>query len=73
LSKTNDGWTATLQIHPRAALLSWYVTDGKDMDANGEKTYVDYVYDGEGKPVRGAHFCMIRSASLPGRDGNAYS
>jgi hypothetical protein len=59
LEKTLDGWTASIKIHPRAALLSYYVTDGKVIEANNEETYTEYIYRENGNPMPGAHFCMV--------------
>ena len=43
-------------IPAEAALLSYYFTDGTRSDFNDRKTYVSYIYNENGNPVRGARF-----------------
>ena len=43
-------------IPDTAQLLSYYITDGTDFDYNDEKTYVSYIYNESGNPVRGARY-----------------
>lgn len=56
--KTDLGWKATIDIPEKAALLSYYITDGTYRDDNGERTYSFLVYGDNGKPVRNAHYLM---------------
>jgi thiol-disulfide isomerase/thioredoxin len=49
-------WHAEISIPEDAALLSYYFTDGERSDYNDRKTYVSYVYNETGNPVRDARF-----------------
>ena len=58
MKRGNDGWKATIDIPANAAVLSYYFTDGRHREDNGEKTFAAYVYGADGKPVKNAHFYM---------------
>ncbi len=66
VAMTRDGaaWTARIDIPAKAALLSYYVTDGNIRDDNNERTYCAYVYGDDGKPVRNARFFMTSCLGL---------
>lgn len=63
-------WKADILIPRGAALLSYYFTDGTRNDYNDGKTYVSYVYNENGTPVRSARFrnidfLIMAGAGLP--------
>ncbi|MBI4428324.1 MAG: TlpA family protein disulfide reductase [Ignavibacteriales bacterium] len=60
-------WRAEISIPANAALLSYYITDGIRNDFNNQKTFVSYVYNENGKPVRGARFRNIDFLLMSGR------
>jgi hypothetical protein len=68
MTRSSDGWKATIELDTNAAVFSYYFTDGKRRDDNGEKTYVAYVYGADGKPVRNAHFYMTSFLDLARKD-----
>lgn len=68
LAKGPGGWTATIDIPPGAALLSYIVGDGKTIEGNNERTYTSYIYDASGKPVRNARFYNIPFMQLARED-----
>jgi hypothetical protein len=58
--KKNDGtWKAEIEIHANASLLSYYFTGGEKSDYNQNNTYVSYLYNENGTPVRNARFRNI--------------
>ncbi len=59
LEKGTGGWSATIPIPADAALLSYIVKDGQNIDGNNEKTFTSYVYDINGTPVMNARFFNI--------------
>ncbi|MCZ7556723.1 MAG: hypothetical protein M5R41_10020 [Bacteroidia bacterium] len=68
MQRVAEGWTATIEIPEDAALLSWIVSDGVYMDGNLERTYVEYVLGGDGKPVRNARYFNIQFLRLAGSE-----
>ncbi len=69
--KTGQGWTARIEIPEKAAVLSYYITDGAARDDNNEKTYAFYVYGPDGKPVRNARYFMTMFLGLARADLDA--
>jgi len=67
MDREGDSWRTVVQIPPEAKLLSWYFTDGTTSDYNEKHTYVSYVYDESGKPVRGARFANVDFLFLAGK------
>ncbi|MBN1447984.1 MAG: TlpA family protein disulfide reductase [Bacteroidetes bacterium] len=59
MRKSPEGWTAEISIPEDAALLSYYVTDGRHMDGNNQKTYVRYVLNENNTPVQNARYYNI--------------
>ena len=66
---TRDGprSRAQIDIPADAQLLSYYITDGTRWDDNGRRTYVSYVYDESGRPVRGARLANVDFMIMAGR------
>jgi thiol-disulfide isomerase/thioredoxin len=60
-------WTADISIPAGAMLLSYYVTDGDRSDFNDRKTYVSYIYDDRGNPVRGSRFRNVDFLFMAGK------
>jgi thiol-disulfide isomerase/thioredoxin len=60
-------WKAEIPIPAGATLLSYYFTDGTRSDYNEHKTYVSYVYDDNGNPVRGARFRNVDFLVMAGK------
>jgi thiol-disulfide isomerase/thioredoxin len=60
-------WKAEILIPAEAALLSYYYTDGTRNDFNDRKTYVSYVYNESGDPVRGARFRNVDFLIMSGK------
>jgi len=60
-------WKAEILIPAEAALLSYYFTDGTHNDFNDRKTYVSYVYNENGDPVRGARFRNVDFLIMSGK------
>ena len=60
-------WKAEIMIPPDVALLSCYFTDSSRMDANNRKTFVSFVCDEKGKPVRGARFRNVDFLIMAGK------
>lgn len=60
-------YTANIFIPDSVSLISYYFTDGKLIDANDKKTYVDYIYGNNGKPVRGARFRNLDFMVMEGK------
>jgi peroxiredoxin len=56
MSHSGSLWEAQIDIPQSAKLLSYFFTDGSRNDYNNRHTYVSFVYDHSGKPVRGARF-----------------
>lgn len=52
----NGKFTARVMIPESAQIISYYITDGNNFDYNDRKTFVSYVYDKSGSPVKGARF-----------------
>ena len=59
MKKQRQMWTAEIEIPLNVALLSYYCTDGNRRDYNNNNTYVKYVCDKQGQPVRNARFRNI--------------
>ena len=61
--------SAEIKIPQDAMLLSYYITDGSKFDYNDKKTYISYVFNENGTPVKGARFSnidfMIMSGATP--------
>lgn len=60
-------WTADIPIPAGAMLLSYYVTDDNRSDFNDRKTYVSYIYDDRGNPVRGSRFRNVDFLFMAGK------
>jgi peroxiredoxin len=56
MSHSGKTWQAEIPIPQGASLLSYYFTDGTRNDFNNRHTYVEFVLDQAGRPVRGARF-----------------
>lgn len=56
MKKVGKIWQATIDIPKDVVLLSYYFSDGKNYDHNDKKTYVSYIYNQKGIPVKNAHF-----------------
>ena len=58
LEMKQDGgtWKAEIEIPASVSLLSYYFTGGEKTDYNHNNTYVSYIYNDEGMPVRNARF-----------------
>jgi len=69
MKKVEDQWLATIKIPKDAALLSYYFTDGKKFDYNDNKTYVSYIYNETGKPVKNARFRNIDFLEMASASG----
>ncbi len=68
-----DGkFTALIMIPESAQLLSYYITDGNNFDYNDMKTFVSYIYDKNGSPVKGARFRNIDFLIMAGAEANEY-
>lgn len=64
-----DGkFTARIMIPESAQLISYYITDGNNFDYNGRKTFVSYVYDKSGSPVKGARFRNVDFLIMAGAE-----
>ncbi|MFP4547522.1 MAG: peroxiredoxin family protein [Fidelibacterota bacterium] len=59
MKKSGNQWQATITIPEEARLLSWYFTNGEKFDYNDRKTYTEYIYNENGKPVKNARFRNI--------------
>lgn len=69
LRKSRGAWTATVAIpSEKYSVFSYYVTDGKYADYNRNRTYVDYIYDEDGRPVENAHLAMLPFLKMAGAD-----
>lgn len=60
-------WTADIPIPADAMLLSYYVTDGPRSDFDDRKTFVSYIYDDHGNPVRGSRFRNVDFLFMAGK------
>lgn len=67
MKKEGKVWRADISIPGDAALLSYYFTDGLRYDFNEKKTYVSYVYDKKGKPVRNARLRNVDFLLMAGK------
>ncbi len=67
MEKIDNHWVATIKIPKKAALLSYYFTDGKAIEDNNLKTYVSYIYGQDGKPVRSARFRNLDFLVMAGK------
>ena len=56
MKKEGKVWTAAIEIPQDAALLSYYITDGKTSDYNQKLTFLEYINGEDGKPVRNARY-----------------
>ena len=70
MSHSGKSWEAEIAIPQGASLLSCYFTDGTRSDFNDRHTYVSFVLDHDGRPVRGARFrnvdfLIMSNAGLP--------
>ncbi len=61
-------WRAEIPVPKSACLLSYYFTDSTRFDYNARKTYVSYVYDDDGVPVRDARLQNVDFLLMAGRD-----
>lgn len=68
MQKKQNKWYAEIEIPGDAALLSYYFTDGNKSDYNDEKTYIAYICDENGKPVKNARFRNIDFLLMAGKD-----
>ena len=68
MTREEHFWVAEIPIPAEASLLSYYVTDGAHNDFNDQKTYVSYIYDEQGHPVRGARFRNVDFLFMAGAD-----
>ncbi len=68
--KQQSKWFADIDIPGDVALLSYYLTDGTKSDYNDEKTYVIYVCNEKGNPVKNARFRNVDFLFLAGKDTN---
>lgn len=68
----NNLFKAEISIPDSAQLLSYYFTDGKNFDYNDKKTYVSYIYNKNGKPVKGARFKNVDFLIMAGADPEKY-
>ncbi len=59
MKKTGEDYTATIGIPGDVTLLSYYFTDGIKYDYNDKTTYVSYIYNQKGIPVKNARFRNI--------------
>lgn len=76
MQQRGSAWAADVVVPANGALLSYYVTDGTVRDDNRERTYVQLMTDGNGKPLRNAHFfntpfLQLAGASLDDRVAEA--
>ncbi|MBD3225106.1 MAG: redoxin domain-containing protein [Caldithrix sp.] len=60
-------YSARIAIPDTVSLLSYYFTNGTNMDDNNEKTYVSYIYNKNGQPVRGARFRNVDFMVMAGK------
>lgn len=63
---------AEIPIPQDAQLLSYYITDGTNFDYNDKKTYVSYIYEQEGNPVKRARFRNIDFLIMAGATPEEY-
>lgn len=68
MSRDEHFWVAEIPIPAEVSLLSYYITDGTRNDFNDQKTYVTYIYDEQGHPVRGARFRNVDFLFMSGAD-----
>jgi len=69
MRKISGAWTASVSIPAeRFSVFSYYVTDGTYADYNQNKTYVDYIYGEDGKPVKNARLAMLPFLKMSGAD-----
>ena len=68
LEKVAESWRGTFDIPSDAALLSWIVSDGRAMDGNNERTFVEYILGDDRKPVRNARYFNVQFQRLAGSD-----
>ncbi len=68
MTRTPLGWEADIPLDSTAALVSWYITDGVKRDDNDRKTFVTYVKDRQGEPVRNARYFMTSFLELARAD-----
>lgn len=69
MKKNGSNTEVEIIIPDSVALLSYYFTDGTKYDYNNKKTYTEYIYGINGKPVKGARyrsidFMVLADASL---------
>ncbi len=64
LKKGREGWTADIAIPADAALLSYVVAGGGVVDGNHQKTFVRYVVNDKGEPVKNARFFNLSFLQL---------
>jgi len=64
--KTGTDYTATINIPAGVTLLSYYFTDGENYDYNDKKTYVSYIYNKQGIPVKNARFRNVDFLEMAG-------
>jgi thiol-disulfide isomerase/thioredoxin len=56
MSMVNGIWTAEIEVPDSVSLLSYYFQSGRKVDDNAKRTFVRYVVDASGQPVRSARF-----------------
>ncbi|MDP2363112.1 MAG: TlpA disulfide reductase family protein, partial [Ignavibacteria bacterium] len=59
---------ANILIPDSVQLLSYYLTDGNNFDYNDKKSYTNYIYNQNGKPVKGARFRNVDFIVMSGAD-----
>ncbi len=67
MTKQGNLWSTDITIPKNAAILSYYFTDGIRYDFNDKKTYVSYIYDGKGNPVRNARLRNVDFLLMAGK------
>mgnify|MGYP006296259433 CR=1 FL=1 len=71
MEKSDQYWTAKINIPTDAALLSYYFTNGDEYDYNDKKTYVTYIKNKKGKIAKNARFRNVAFLAMAGKDAEA--
>lgn len=71
MTKDGGSWQVNIAVPSDAALLSYYFTDGIQYDFNDKKTYVSYVFNENGRPVRNARFRNVDFLIMAGENHQA--
>jgi hypothetical protein len=58
---------AEIIIPDSVSLISYYFTNGEQTDYNDNKTYLNYIFNEEGKPVKGARFRAVDFMLMGGK------